>query len=146
MAGGGGLIRDDKGNWVKGFTHSIWVTTNVEAELWALRDGLMLCVNLNLLAVEIEVDARVSLGWVMEEYNYNLHHASLIMDCRTLINQISQVKMKHYFCEANKCADLLARKGLSTNQDFCLLQVLLWTYLYFSFMIVLDCIMRGYAL
>ena len=48
----------------------------------------MLCVNLNLLAVEIEVDARVSLGWMMEEYNYNLHHASLIMDCRTLINQI----------------------------------------------------------
>ena len=122
MAGGGGLTWDDKGNWVKGFTHSIWVTTNIEAELWALRDGLMLCVNFNLLAVDIEVvDARVGLGWVMEEFNYNLHHISLIMDCKTLINRIPQVKMKHCFCEANKCADFLARKGLSTNEDFCLL-------------------------
>ena len=48
----------------------------------------MLCVNSNQLAVEIEVDAKVVLGWVTKEFNYILHHASLIMDCRTLINWI----------------------------------------------------------
>ena len=106
MAGGGGLIRDDNRNWVKDFPCSIGVTTSVEVELWALGDGLILCVNLNLLAVEIEV----------EEFNSNLYHASLIMDCRTLISQIPQVKMKHCFREANICADLLARKGSSSNQ------------------------------
>lgn len=92
---------------------------------WALRDGLMLCVNLNLLAVEIEVDAKVVLGWVTEEFNYILHHASLIINCRTLINRIPWVKTKHCFREANKCADLLVRKGLSTDQDLFILVVLL---------------------
>lgn len=48
----------------------------------------MLCVNLNRLAVEIEVDAKVVIGWVTEEFNYILQHASLIMDCKTLINWI----------------------------------------------------------
>nr|POE97103.1 putative ribonuclease h protein [Quercus suber] len=36
-AGGGGLIRDAHGGWVKGFTRNIGVATSVEAELWALR-------------------------------------------------------------------------------------------------------------
>ena len=39
-------------------------------------------VSLNLLAVEIELDAKIVLSWVFEDFNSNLHHASLIMDCR----------------------------------------------------------------
>ena len=101
-------------------TRSIGVTASEEAELWALRDELILCVNLNLLAIEIEVDVRVILEWVTEEFNSNLYHTSLIMDCKTLISWIPQVKMKHCFHEANKCVDLLARKGLSSNRVYCL--------------------------
>lgn len=48
----------------------------------------------------------------------NLHHASLILDCRTFINQIPQAKIKHCFHKANKCADSLARILLDLNQDF----------------------------
>ena len=91
MASGGGLIRDHKGSWVKGFTRPIGVAFSVGAKLWALRNGLRFCISLNLLAVEIEFDAKVVLGWVTKEFNSNLHHASLILVCRTLINQIPQV-------------------------------------------------------
>ncbi|KAL0006839.1 hypothetical protein SO802_008341, partial [Lithocarpus litseifolius] len=70
---------------------------------------------------EIELDAKVVLGWVTEEFNSNLHHASLILDCRTLANQIPQVRMKYCIREANKCANALARTGLDSNQDFMLL-------------------------
>ena len=45
----------------------------------------MLCVNLNRLTVEIEVDAKIVFGWVTEEFNYILHHTSLIMDYKTLV-------------------------------------------------------------
>ena len=41
-AGGGGLIRDHRGEWLKGFSREIGSTTNVIAEFWALRDGLLL--------------------------------------------------------------------------------------------------------
>ena len=58
------------------------------------------------------------LGWVIEKYNSNIQHACLIMDSRTLINQISQLKMSHYFREANKCIDAMARRGGGSDQDF----------------------------
>ena len=46
------------------------------AELWALKDGLRLCLKLNLAIVKIEVDVKVV-----------FHHATLIMSCENLLNQ-----------------------------------------------------------
>ena len=36
----------------------------MEAELSALRDGLALCLSLNIPAVEIEIDAKVVVDWI----------------------------------------------------------------------------------
>ena len=63
---------------------NVGVTSSLDAELWVLSNGLMSCVSLNLLAVEIELDAKIVLGWVSKDFNSNLHYASLIMDCRLL--------------------------------------------------------------
>ena len=90
----------------------------MDVELWALKDGLTICRELNLSAVEIEIDAKVVLGWVSDTYNCNLHHAALILDCKTLISQIPQVRMNHCFREASKCVDALARRGSELDQDF----------------------------
>ena len=51
------------------------MATNVDAELWNLRVGPKLCINLNLLVVEIEIGACIVLGWVSDTYSNNLHHA-----------------------------------------------------------------------
>lgn len=64
--------------------------------LWALKDGQRLCVSLNLRVVEIEVDARFVFYLITETYNSNLHHTSLIMDCKNLLHQPPKVKVKHY--------------------------------------------------
>ena len=53
----------------------ISVATNVDVELWNLRVVLKLCINLNLLVAEIEIDAYVVLGWVSDTCCNNLHHA-----------------------------------------------------------------------
>ena len=58
LAGGGGIIRDEEGNWIVGFARNIGITNNFQAELWGLRDGLTLCVERNFSAVEVELDAR----------------------------------------------------------------------------------------
>ena len=115
----------------------------VDANVWAFRDGLRLCISLNLLAVEIELDAKVVLGWITEEFNSNLHHASLILDCMTLIIQILQVRMKHCYREANKCMDALARMRSSSSQDFMVFDSLLVDLYMLYFMTLLLCIMRG---
>lgn len=53
VGGGGGVIRDEIGNWVAGFSRRIGVTSSFEAELWALRDGLTICVDKNFQAIEV---------------------------------------------------------------------------------------------
>ena len=40
----GGLIRDSWGNWVTEFTRKLGNANSFTAEVWALHDGLMLCV------------------------------------------------------------------------------------------------------
>ena len=56
-AGGGGVIRDEEGAWIVGFARNIGITSSYLAELWASRDGLVLCINRNFNAVEVELDA-----------------------------------------------------------------------------------------
>ena len=58
MAGGGGLIRDGNGDWIIGFARKIRTTTSFLTELWALRDGLFLCLQIQSQAVCIELDAK----------------------------------------------------------------------------------------
>lgn len=85
----GGLFRDSNERWIKGFTQNIGLSTSVDAKLWTLRDGLTLCIALNILALEIRIDAKIVLDWISSESNCNLNHFSLIMDCKTLINQFA---------------------------------------------------------
>ncbi|KAK9999219.1 hypothetical protein SO802_018822 [Lithocarpus litseifolius] len=117
-AGGGGLIRDENGSWIKGFIRNIGFSSSMEAELWALRDGLSLCLSLNIYAVEVEIDAKVVCGWITNSSSSNLNLSPLIVDCRTLLSRIPQVKLNHCYREANQCADALAKKGSVYQQDF----------------------------
>ena len=55
LAGGGSFVRDEEGNWIVGFAHKIGKTTSFLAELWALSDGLNLCLNHNFTAVEVKL-------------------------------------------------------------------------------------------
>lgn len=48
IAGGGGVIWDWSGRWVVGFSRKIGIATNLLADFWAIRDGLMPCIERNL--------------------------------------------------------------------------------------------------
>ena len=61
-AGGGDLIRNDKGEWLKGYARNVGYSTSVASELWPLRDGLRLCIALKLPVVIIELDAKLIVG------------------------------------------------------------------------------------
>ena len=85
------MLRDANGSWIKGFICNIGISSSVEAELWALRDGLSLYLSLNILAVEIEIDAKVVFKWITNSNSSNLNLPFLIVDCRTLFSCIPQV-------------------------------------------------------
>nr|POE70734.1 putative ribonuclease h protein [Quercus suber] len=64
---GEGLIRDVNGNWVKGYARAIDIATSVATELWALRDGIRLCVALKLQAIIIELDAQIMVNFMNKD-------------------------------------------------------------------------------
>ena len=51
------------------------------AELWALRDGIQLCISLNLPAVEIELDAKVVADFMRSSNSRANSSDVIIVDC-----------------------------------------------------------------
>ena len=86
-------------------------------EWWALRDGLTLAIQLGINQLEVELDAKV----IMEMHSAdcpNRSYAPLLCDCRSLMVRFMQVRVGYVFREANKCTDLLAKRGCSMMENF----------------------------
>nr|POE90531.1 putative ribonuclease h protein [Quercus suber] len=110
-SGCGGLIRDSNGLWIRGFAKTMVVNSSLASEMWALREGLTLCLDLQPQAVEIELDATAAISILSGNSNTNGDLSGLVDDCRDLLLQLPQVRMLHCYREANSCADALARLG-----------------------------------
>ena len=106
-AGGGGLIRNDKGEWIRGYARAIGCTTSVADELWALRDGIRLCIALKLPAVVFELDAKLIVDLLQKEENHPNCIGTSVSDCKAGLKEIPMVCIQHCFREVNKCADAL---------------------------------------
>ncbi|KAK9998840.1 hypothetical protein SO802_018443 [Lithocarpus litseifolius] len=101
-----------------GFARKIGVASSFTAELWALRDGLLLCRQRNAQAVAVEVDARAIVDAFNHHTNSNTIVSTIMDDCRLLVNQIPQVSFRHIYREANRSVDWLANFGLKLDFEF----------------------------
>ena len=117
-AGGGGLIRDSSGHWVKGFARSIGFATSVTAEFWALRDGLKLALSEGIQNLIVELDARVVVDLISSNIDSIKPYSPLLCDCRCLLRRFPRVQVKHIYREGNCCADALARWGCLMDDAF----------------------------
>ena len=104
LAGCGGVIRNDEGQWIVGFSKCIGITSSFAAELWGLREGLILCCNLNISSLEIELDAKAIVDILNKPAFENSIISPILDDCRLLIGRFSQIRVKHCFRQANRCA------------------------------------------
>uniref|UniRef100_A0A2N9J135 Reverse transcriptase domain-containing protein n=1 Tax=Fagus sylvatica TaxID=28930 RepID=A0A2N9J135_FAGSY len=82
LAGSGGLIRNCVGDWISSFARNIGITGSAEAELWALRNGLTLCLQLRLPAVVVELDAQAIANILSSSNSYNGDLCPLVDDYR----------------------------------------------------------------
>nr|POF24583.1 hypothetical protein CFP56_75700 [Quercus suber] len=105
-----------------------------KVEMWALRDDLNMCLNMQISALEIDLDAKVVADLMCNAKILNTDNAFIVAVCRPLISQFSQVKVSHCYREANRCANALTRLGCSQVPDFmylnsppaCILNVFLF--------------------
>lgn len=85
LAGCGGVVMNDNGQWLAGFSKWIGVNGSFAAELWGFRKGLKFCCNLNIQCFEIELDAK-SVVDVLGNLSYVNNIISPILDdCKQLI-------------------------------------------------------------
>ena len=70
-------------------------TTSVAAELWALRDGIRLCITLNFPIVEIELDSKLVVDLLKKELDHPNGIDVLVADCRKFLKYIPQVRIRH---------------------------------------------------
>ena len=94
-AGGGCVIRDHHGAWVKGCARSIGQASSCVAESWAFRDGLNMCISMFCPAVIVELDALLIVNMLSEDYSATRHLLPLVDDCRALLNRIPRHQVKH---------------------------------------------------
>ena len=106
------------GEWISGFSRHIGTTNSFVAELWGLRDGLLLCSNLNIPLLIVELDAKSIVDIFCKMGYVNDVISPLLDDCRLLISKFQQVHFKHCFRQSNHCADALARLGADQDLDF----------------------------
>ena len=108
----------DAGRWVMGFSRRIGMTNSFDVELWGLREGLLLCSNFNINALEVELDAK-SIVDALENPSYvNNVISPLFDDCKLLISRIPQFCIKYCFRQANRCVDSLSRLSFCLDADF----------------------------
>ena len=107
---------------MSGYARTIGHTTSVAAELWAIHDGINLCIDLNLTNVVIELDAKIVVNLLLKEEGNTIDNDVIIVDCKEGLWRIPRVWVQHCFREANKCADALARRGTVSPQDFVIYQ------------------------
>lgn len=119
----GGLIRDDVGAWVCGFTGNIPGAgiSSLVAEVWGIYKGLMLIKSLGIKNVLVETDcvgamdlfSRMELGDTHPQKGMIEHGRVLMKECHAVI--------VHTLREGNHCADQLAKLGRRQREEFSFL-------------------------
>ncbi|CAL5428867.1 unnamed protein product [Camellia sinensis] len=107
-AAAGDIIRDNHGNWVSGFCRFLDKTNSLTTELWTLRDGLKLALDMGLTPIEVESDALTLVHMVLNNCNDQHHLSNIVHDCKFLLDSLRLPTVKHIFREANQSVDALA--------------------------------------
>ena len=71
------------------------------AELWGLRDGLVLAKNLNVRKLLIEIDAQAVVDIISTHYDHSHPYNSLIVDCRSFLQYFEEAHISYIHREGN---------------------------------------------
>nr|ABN09101.1 Ribonuclease H [Medicago truncatula] len=108
-AGFGGLIRNDVGGWIHGFSESCGRVSNLLVELYAILNGLQLAWDLGFRIITLEPDYKSALDLILDNDTTYHPHAIVLGRIRTLMSRDWSLLFNHTLREGNECADWLAK-------------------------------------
>ena len=104
-ASAGGIIRDNKGCWIEGFSIKLGSCSETEAEIWAVIYGLRMAWDQGIQRLVVEFDSSPVAKWLNTKEKGSGRTRNLMEECIRLIQQQREVVIKHVYCEANQVAD-----------------------------------------
>ncbi|XP_020537429.1 uncharacterized protein LOC105640619 isoform X2 [Jatropha curcas] len=107
-AGASGVIRDESGKWVIGYTLNLGSYSCLGAELWAVYHGLMLAWDRGFKKVLVESQSLESLEYLKRVPDELDPNRALATCCMNLIKRDWDCQFLHIHREANGCANWLA--------------------------------------
>ncbi|XP_019198971.1 PREDICTED: uncharacterized protein LOC109192724 [Ipomoea nil] len=115
MASAGGVIRDHTGAWLVGFSTKVGTTSSFMAELWGLREGLLIANNRGLVRLVAEVDSISVVNAIKGDSTSRPEANTLISDCKSLMTRLGSCDLRHTLREGNSCADFMANLGQNSS-------------------------------
>ncbi|MQM13898.1 hypothetical protein Taro_046826 [Colocasia esculenta] len=107
-AGGGGILRDHKGNMSCAFAKPYYhLKPSLAAEEFELRDGLLMCCNKGITEVQVETDSLNLLQIVTGQLPCLWDLACILHEIAMTIKEV-QAEISHIPRESNQVADCLA--------------------------------------
>ncbi|XP_037495760.1 uncharacterized protein LOC119370866 [Jatropha curcas] len=106
---GGGLLRNMKVNGSHVFVSNFGSCSVLNAELWAMLEGLYLAKGQGVSHLLIECDNTVAVQLVQGQTQSSGVVQKLVLLIQNILNSDSQCQVVHVYREANWCADYLSK-------------------------------------
>nr|GMC49160.1 LINE-type retrotransposon LIb DNA [Ipomoea batatas] len=104
-----------------GFSTKIGITNSFIAEVWCLREGLIIALNQGFYNLVAETNSSSMIQALEREGGSTPEADTLISDCKLLIRQFTQFEIMHVYREGNQCADYLANMGHNSQWETTIL-------------------------
>ncbi|XP_060192177.1 uncharacterized protein LOC132621786 isoform X2 [Lycium barbarum] len=114
-AGIGGILRNDKGDFIMAFSYSVDCETNNHAEALAAEFGINWCIQQGLNNIILELDSQIIANMLKEKGTDNLKLKYIISRITGLING-NAVQTAHCYREANSVADFFAKLASTSGR------------------------------
>lgn len=118
LAGCGGLLRDQAGNWMTGFQYRIGCCSPEVAEAWGILQGLRLASRMGVRNLIVECDSKHIIDLLRSSARGYGNVCNIMERCRTKANSFQQIVFLHVYREHNRIADFLAKKALCQPSGF----------------------------
>jgi ribonuclease HI len=117
-AGFGGLIRNNAGLFISGFSGYLPNSNCIlQAELSAILAGLRLAVSMGLEDLICYSDSQLSVKLITGDVSKYHAYAVLVQDIKDIIASYN-VSIQHTLREGNQCADYFAKLGATSDNRF----------------------------
>ncbi|KAH9293663.1 hypothetical protein KI387_041132, partial [Taxus chinensis] len=115
LAGGGGILRNNEGDWLFVYVGPLGWQTNNMAEARALLWGVLLAKEKGFKDIQIEGDSLIIINALNNQGSINWPLRNILNDVKETLKYFVKVSYNHTLRQGNKCVDKMANYRALSN-------------------------------